>query len=85
MLLEIKNLLGGFLSMWNSNLHVLPEQRVIIEGMFLNYQIFKNTILWITNLYALGFTIKAWTHKLPFEYAKLIGLSSVLIIQYGLC
>lgn len=59
MILEIKNLLGGFLSMWNSNLHVLPEQRVIIEGMFLNYQIFKNTILWITNLLRFRFYNKS--------------------------
>lgn len=54
-----KKLLGGFLSMWNSNLHVLPEQRVIIEGMFLNYQIFKNTILWITNLLRFRFYNKS--------------------------
>lgn len=59
MILEIKNLLGGFLLMWNSNLHVLPEQRVIIEGMFLNYQIFKNTILWITNLLRFRFYNKS--------------------------
>lgn len=59
MILEIKNLLGGFLSIWNSNLHVLPEQRVIIEGMFLNYQIFKNTILWITNLLRFRFYNKS--------------------------
>lgn len=36
-----------------------PEQRVIIEGMFLNYQIFKNTILWITNLLRFRFYNKS--------------------------
>lgn len=66
--------------MWNLNLYVFLEQCVIIEGMFLNYQIFKNIIFWIINLCVLGFIIKVWIYKYLFEYVKLIGLFLVLII-----